>query len=78
MKNYVAPKSVVLSMNMNENIAISVTKENAGLTYNTNSGAWIGTDLNAKPENEGYVTLNELIGMIATSEIAAYAWENCQ
>lgn len=78
MKNYVAPKSVVLSMNMNENIAISVTKESAGLTYNTHTGAWVGTELNAKPENENYVDINTLIGMIATSEIAAFAWANCQ
>lgn len=78
MKNYVAPKSVVLSMNMNENIAISVVKEETGLLYNRNNGSWIGTELNAIQGNENYVTLGELIGMLASSEIAQKAWDNCQ
>lgn len=40
MKNYVSPKSVVLSMNMNENIAASYSYAQEGLYYNTTGEFW--------------------------------------
>lgn len=79
MKNYVAPKSVVLSMNMNENIAISTESKSLERKINTNTGVWVTSTLIGNPEKGQAIDIEELFAMaMAHVPQAELAWEECK
>lgn len=75
MKNYVSPKSVVLSMNLNENIAASYAPSDLRLWYNTSkNNNWATSSISADEW-----PIEKLIDLLDTEFAAQYKviYESC-